>query len=147
MIKIFIEETIYEKLNDFILIANDLKNGDDISKLNKYTENPEKLLNIISKLNKNHLLKLIKENNSNNIKKEIDDQEIYTKKEILKIFKNNNIENICKLYSNKQLSSMYYSIYLKKPSSSLKKSMIAESIKKYVNSINRMEGFKYLNQN
>ena len=121
-----------------------MKNPDDINKLKEYTEEPKELLQILNKLNKTNTANLIKPIKDSSISNNDTENKKMTTDKILDIFNNNTISEICNKYSTKELSDIYFSIYLKKPSSSYKKLQLAEIIKKYVNSINRMDGFKYL---
>ena len=68
---------------------------------------------------------------------------VYTKEDAIKIIQEHkkDVQLMCKLYSKKQLESLYYAIYECKPLSKSTKLDILEALKGYINT---MERAKYL---
>lgn len=130
-------------LDDIVSRLNNIENAEEQRKfLEIYVEDPELLSRTIKKIRQCKFpSKQVKCYKSN---LEISEGDLYSEDEIEKIFSSKNNEVIMGEYSLKELKSMYFSIYKKKPLSSCTKKQIVSSLRERFRTLKRARAFALL---
>lgn len=134
-----------QQIEDLELIIDYLNNSDNIQNenFNEKVEDFEQLLTVLSKIK----ISRIKKVRIKPIEKRAKSRTYnHDKEKIMQIFSSSSPEEIIEKYSLNELKDMFFAVYDTKPMSKTKKEDIVNAIEKMRQQIQRVEGFKELEQ-